>query len=117
MTVGELTSNYVTRDISFDDSELMKSEIDLFFKKPLISLVIPVYNVAPKWLDIAIKSVKDQIYPHWEICIVDDCSTNEETLQYLESIKDSRINIMRLDENSGISDASNKAVSIGKGNI
>lgn len=115
MTVGELTSNYVTRDISFDDSELMKSEIDLFFKKPLISLVIPVYNVAPKWLDIAIKSVKDQIYPHWEICIVDDCSTNEETLQYLESIKDSRINIMRLDENSGISDASNKAVSIGKG--
>ncbi|MEK3900618.1 glycosyltransferase [Paenibacillus sp. FSL R7-0179] len=115
MTVGELTSDYVTHDISFDDSELMKSEIDLFFKKPLISLVIPVYNVAPKWLDIAIKSVKDQIYPHWEICIVDDCSTNKETLQYLESIRDSRIKIMRLDENSGISDASNKAVSIGKG--
>lgn len=115
VTVGELTSDYVSQEISVDDIQYMKAEIELFHKKPLISIVIPVYNVAPKWLDIAIESVKNQIYPYWEICIVDDCSTNEETMHYLGSIKDSRINIVRLEQNSGISNASNKAVSIGTG--
>ncbi|QSF44672.1 glycosyltransferase [Paenibacillus tianjinensis] len=115
VTVEELTSEYVSQEISIEDTQYMKAEIELFHKKPLISIVIPVYNVAPKWLDLAIESVKNQIYPYWEICITDDCSTNEETIQYLEGVEDSRINIVRLERNSGISNASNKAVSIGTG--
>jgi O-antigen biosynthesis protein len=115
VTVGELTSDYVSQEISLDDIQYMKAEIELFHKKPLVSIVIPVYNVAPKWLNLAIESVKSQIYPYWEICIVDDCSTNEETIDYLGSIKDARINIVGLEQNSGISNASNKAVSIGTG--
>ncbi|WP_379157443.1 glycosyltransferase [Paenibacillus sp. sgz5001063] len=115
VTVEELTSNYMSQEISDEEFQTMKAEIEQFYNKPLISIVIPVYNVEPKWLDIAIESVKNQLYPNWEICIVDDCSTNTETVNYLNKLQDSRINIVHLEENSGISNASNKAVSIGEG--
>lgn len=115
VTVGELTSNYISHEISEEQSSQMKLEIEEFKNKPLISIVIPVYNVAPKWLDMAIESVKKQVYPFWEISIVDDCSTNMETVSYLDNIKDSRIHILRLGENSGISNASNRAVSASGG--
>ncbi len=42
---------------------------------PLISVVMPVYNTPAHLLDAAIASVVGQIYPHWELCIADDCST------------------------------------------
>ena len=37
---------------------------------------MPVYNPAPDWLRQAIGSVEQQIYPQWELCIADDCSTD-----------------------------------------
>ncbi|OMD55605.1 hypothetical protein BSK51_00130 [Paenibacillus odorifer] len=115
VTVGELTSDYVSQELSADEQACLRAEMEQFINKPMISIVVPVYNVAPKWLELAIESVKNQIYPFWEMCIVDDCSTNADTGRYLDSIKDPRIKIVKLDENSGISNASNKAVSIGSG--
>ena len=45
-------------------------------RQPLISVLMPVYNPAPDWLRQAIGSVEQQIYPQWELCIADDCSTD-----------------------------------------
>src|ERR1044072_1634660 len=36
---------------------------------------MPSYNIDPAWLREAIESVRNQIYPHWELCISDDAST------------------------------------------
>ena len=52
--------------------------------KALISVVMPTYNPNLDWLLEAIESVKSQIYPHWELCIADDCSTDARIRPILE---------------------------------
>ncbi|WP_163312991.1 glycosyltransferase, partial [Klebsiella aerogenes] len=43
---------------------------------PQISVVMPVYNPNLAWLQEAVQSVRDQVYPNWQLCIADDKSTN-----------------------------------------
>ncbi|MEA1982994.1 MAG: glycosyltransferase, partial [Campylobacterota bacterium] len=57
----------------------MTTELETFAKKPLISIVMPVYNVQVEWLKAAINSIESQWYKNWELCIADDKSTKEET--------------------------------------
>jgi len=85
--------------------------------QPLISIIVPVYNVAPKWLDKCIESVINQVYPNWELCLFDDYSTNELTIQCLEKWerKDKRILVERGEKNQHISAASNGAVAMSSG--
>jgi glycosyltransferase involved in cell wall biosynthesis len=45
----------------------------------LVSIVMPVYN-GRKFLDLAVKSVIEQTYSHWELVIIDDGSTDESFL-------------------------------------
>ncbi len=85
--------------------------------KPLISVVMPVYNPSPKWLIEAIESVRGQIYPHWELCIADDASTDKAIRPILERYakKDRRIKIIIRRTNGHISAASNSALSLATG--
>ena len=48
-------------------SSAIKKEMKAWHRKPLISITMPVYNVDPKWLDLAIKSVEGQWYENWEL--------------------------------------------------
>ncbi|MGI6096125.1 MAG: glycosyltransferase [Lachnospiraceae bacterium] len=84
-------------------------------KHPRFSVIMPVYNVEIKWLEKAILSVQNQQYPHWELCIADDCSTKPEVREYLRQITDPRIHIQYLEQNMGISGATNHAVQAAKG--
>lgn len=90
-------------------------EINNFKIKPLMSIVMPVYNVEPKWLDKAIKSVELQWYENWELCIADDKSTNQQTLDCLKSIKNPKIKVKFLEKNQGIASASNEAATLADG--
>ena len=83
--------------------------------RPRISIVMPVYNVDPKWLRLAIGSAQNQFYQEWELCIVDDASTRADTIDYLKSICDSRIKTKFLNTNKGISGASNEAIRMATG--
>jgi GT2 family glycosyltransferase len=96
-------------------NKLIKKEIENFNKRPLISIIMPVYNIDPKWLDKAIKSIEEQWYMNWELCIADDKSTNSKTIEYLKSIKNSKIKIKFLDKNLNISGASNAALELATG--
>jgi GT2 family glycosyltransferase len=90
----------------------VEQTINEFKKKPLISIIMPVYNVDPKWLELAIESIESQWYENWELCIVDDKSTNQKTLNYLKKIKNKKINIKFLKNNLNISGASNEALTL-----
>jgi len=95
----------------------IKEEIIRFEYKPKVSIIMPVYNVDQIWLEKAIDSVINQLYENWELCITDDASTKEYVKQTLErySKKDKRIKIKYLEENKGISTASNEALSLATG--
>jgi O-antigen biosynthesis protein len=79
--------------------------------KPLISVVMPVYNPNTEWLIAAIESVRTQIYPHWELCIADDASTNSAVRPILTRYAndDKRIKVVYRKKNGHISAASNSA--------
>ncbi len=85
--------------------------------KPLISLIVPVYNVAAHHLRNCIRSVLYQSYPHWQLCLADDCSTSPHVRPLLEewAAKDSRIKVTFLDTNLGIAGATNAAASLATG--
>lgn len=79
------------------------------------SVLMPVYNVNIKYLKIAVESIVAQNYLNWELCIVDDNSTDKEVIKYLKTLKDERINLKLLKKNHGISEATNRAALIASG--
>ena len=95
----------------------MASEVATWPSQPLISVVMPSYNIVPKWLGGAIESVRQQIYPHWELCISDDASTLDGIRALLEryAAKDSRVHVKFRSENGHISANSNSALDLAKG--
>ena len=90
-----------------------------FSRNPLISVIMPVYNPKPEWLEQAIDSVRNQVYPHWELCIADDCSTDQRIRGILEKYAriDPRIKVIFRDTNGHISAASNSALALAKGDF
>lgn len=104
-------------EITPDDYQKITDDIDAMTLKPLISVIMPVYNVDVRWLEKAIQSVENQLYGHWELCIADDSSPNEDVRNVLRRYegKDSRISVQYLTTNQGISAASNHALSMAGG--
>jgi len=94
---------------------LAKDELSNFTKKPLVSIVMPVYNVDPKWLSLAINSIEAQWYENWELCIADDKSPSEATVEYLKSLNNPKIKVTFLEENLNISGATNAALELASG--
>jgi len=81
----------------------------------LVSIITPCYNAA-RFIGETIESVLCQSYPHWEMIIVDDCSTDS-TVSIVEQYikRDSRIKLFKLNQNSGPAAARNKAIELSKG--
>ncbi len=97
--------------------ESIRARIGAFASAPLISVVMPVYNPKPEWLAEAIESVRRQLYPHWELCIADDCSPNPVIRELLEryAADEPRIKVVFREKNGHISAASNSALSLATG--
>lgn len=92
----------------------VRERIAGFRNAPLISVVMPVYNPNPVWLVEAIESIRGQIYPHWELCIADDVSTDPAIRPLLEryASEDQRIKVVFREKNGHISAASNSALAL-----
>ena len=84
---------------------------------PLISIAMPVFNAEPEFLEQAIESVRNQVYPHWELCIADDASTHDASKSVLEAFakKDARIKVVFREKNGHISAATNSALALCSG--
>lgn len=89
-----------------------------FTYKPVISIVVPVYNTEPQWLDKAVASVLNQVYENWELCLVNDGSPGthvRETLEKWKTNQNNKIKVKHLEHNRGIAAASNEALAMAKG--
>jgi len=77
---------------------------------PLVSVIIPVYNVKP-YLREALDSVIDQTYKRIEIIIIDDGSTDGSEIICDEYSSDSRVTVIH-QKNGGLSDARNAGLEL-----
>jgi len=86
-----------------------------FRRKPRISIIMPVYNPDPWEFKQAVDSILWQVYPDWELCIVDDLSDNTEYLRLLGRLRDRRINVYLMSSHRGIAETSQYALQIATG--
>jgi len=108
------------RSYSLIDSMLrarLAARVDGLAARPLISVIMPSYNVDPQFLRAAIDSVRRQIYPFWELCISDDASTlaGVRTLLEAAAAEDDRIRVTFRASNGHISANSNSALDLARG--
>ena len=110
---------WVKRHATLDEAtrNAMQGKIAQFRQRPLISVLMPVYNTPPAFLQQAIDSVCRQLYAHWELCIADDASTDPAVREVLEvaARRDTRIKITYRAQNGHISHASNSALALAEG--
>lgn len=81
---------------------------------PKISLVMPVFNPLTNYFQRTLESVAGQIYPHWELCLANDASTDPEVYKIIESWqgREPRLKVKHGQQNLGISGATNAAAAM-----
>jgi glycosyltransferase involved in cell wall biosynthesis len=103
--------------LSDETRNIIRAQIQTFARTPVISVLLPTYNPRADWLVEAIESVRKQIYPHWELCIADDASTDQGIRPLLARYAhdDARVKVVYRELNGHISAASNTALQIATG--
>lgn len=95
----------------------MLLQIEQFEHKPLISVLVPMYNPMMEWLPRVVECLQEQVYSNWELCICDDGSTKSAGREYMAIAEkhDPRIRLLCNEKNGGISCATNTALQAAKG--
>ena len=77
---------------------------------PLVTLVVPMYNVAP-YLERCLRSLERQTYRNIEVIIMDDCSTDGSLdIASKMAASDMRFKVFSMSRNSGAGDARQAAI-------
>ena len=105
--------------LSDADRTAIRTHIETLAWHPRFSVLVPVYNTNEDHLREMIESVRQQIYPHWELCIADDGSTEPRVKRVLEDCRrdDPRIKVLYRPSNGHISAASNSALGMATGDF
>lgn len=94
-----------TRSLAFDESAFMQ-KLTAEYRRllPRISVLLPVYN-GERCIFSAVQSVLNQSYPHLELIVIDDGSTDG-TREVLAGIQDNRLRLIA-QPNQGVAAARN----------
>jgi glycosyltransferase involved in cell wall biosynthesis len=104
-------------DLSDEDRRAIEDATSRLVHRPLLSVLMPVYNSDERWLRAAITSVREQLYDRWELCIADDHSSDARVGEVLRELQaqDPRIKVEFRPVNGHISAASNSALALATG--
>lgn len=111
-TYDEWFQNHKVSEVSLREQREKK-----FTYEPMISIIVPTYNTPKNYLIEMIESVINQSYSNWELCIADGSDSNSLARKIIQEYvdKDSRIKMVCLEENYGISGNTNKALELATG--
>jgi GT2 family glycosyltransferase/glycosyltransferase involved in cell wall biosynthesis len=99
--------------------ENQRSDSAKWTRQPKISLLLPVFDPPPKFLDELLASIQRQTYGNWEACLVDGGSQSAATAALLKRWEknDSRIRLERLPKNLGVAENTNRALRMSTGDF
>jgi len=100
-----------------DQLSAMRRTNERWGYRPLISVVVPVYNPDRPWLVAMVESVRSQAYENWELCLADDLSPSPHVREALSewASSDPRIKVAFREQNGNIAAASNTALALATG--
>ena len=83
----------------------------------VFSIAVPVFRTPAKFLCEMIESVRSQSFPFWELCLANADPEDREVAEILERYcrEDRRIRVKNLKENKGISENTNAALAMARG--
>jgi O-antigen biosynthesis protein len=115
--VGDYQSWLEGREPSSWKLSRQRKQAKTFPYQPLVSVITPVFNPSPDVLRDTIHSVVAQTYPRWEFCLANGSPGNQDVREVLNSAckTESRIKIVDLEQNLGISGNTNSALRIAQG--
>lgn len=102
----------------FTREELERQRKTVFPQKIKFSILVPLYNTPEKFLREMIRSVVEQTYGDWELCLADGSDKNYGAVEDIcrqYTNKDFRIKYEKLKENLGISENTNACISMATG--
>lgn len=81
-----------------------------------LSVLLPVYNTRSDWLTVAIESVLNQTYREFELLLLNDGSTNPDTLATLAAFEkaDDRVRLIHNPENMGLAKTLNRGLTLAR---
>jgi len=120
--VGPAAEDYDAWIRKFDsigraDVRAIQEHIASFKYRPVISIVVPAFNTPEAVLRRCIESVRDQLYPDWELCLADDASSATDVAGICERYarNEPRIKFVRRQSRGHIAEASNSALALASG--
>ena len=103
-----------SKDIKVYETMVTNLENDITYPRPLISLIVPIYNVE-NYLRMCLDSIANQTYSNIEVLLVNDGSPDGSAAICQEFVaKDSRFRYIEK-ENGGLSDARNAGIAEAEG--
>lgn len=112
----QITNRSINISPSISDEKKVYEEEYRFNNSPLISIIVPLYNTPQLYLKEMLNSCINQTYKNWELVLADGSTiTTVEEICKEYQLTDNRIVYKKLDKNKGISDNSNEALKIAKG--
>lgn len=96
------------------EEELEQQKADWECVAEKFSLLVPAYETKPEYMCALIESCLNQTYGNWEL-IIADASMSDIVSETVKQYQDERIRYIRLAENGGISENTNRALEYAQG--
>ncbi|MCC8044635.1 MAG: glycosyltransferase family 2 protein [Clostridiales bacterium] len=99
------------------EQELARQRSQKWADPVRISIAVPLYRTPLSYLEQMVDSVKQQTYPHWELCLANGSPEDEALREAIAAYaaEDARIRVLNLPENRGIAGNTNAAVEMAAG--
>ena len=103
--------------VSLPEPDAQRREIATWPQLPLVSILVPTFETPEPLLRRSLDSVLAQSYPHWELCIADDASTQPQVAAVLReyAAREPRVQFVLRERNGHIAAASNSALELAGG--
>ena len=106
------------RSLELTEEERRAQRETVFPEKHTISILVPLYNTPEEFLGEMIRSVREQTWGGWQLCLADGSDGDHGYVgEYCraQAAEDGRILYRKLEENRGISENTNACIDMAEG--